>query len=328
MRLLQRLPNGSFKLVPFADDTVPPYAILSHTWIDGQEVTYNDLVAGTGTAKAGYEKIGFCAERAAADVLEYFWVDTCCIDKSDGQELSTTINSMFRWYQGADRCYVYLSDVSVPDEVIDASAFPITWLVAFRRSRWFMRGWTLQELLAPATVEFFSKERKYLGNKITLEQEIHEITKIPIGALRGQSLANFGIEQRLNWVAKRMTKWKEDKVYCLLGVFGVFLPLIYGEGEANATRRLREEIEKRQKGRGTESLHDIAGASLITAEPGLPCRELTALSLLIVALPEERALHRTRVPAAVLASTLSCLGHPPSDDNLRSRRLWEVCACH
>ena len=135
MRLLQRLSNGSFKLVSFPDDALPPYAILSHTWIDGQEVTYNELVAGTRMDKAGYEKIGFCAERAAADVLEYFWVDTCCIDKSDRQELSTAINSMFRWYQCANRCYVYLSDVSVPDEIINAQVFPIPWLDTFRRSR-------------------------------------------------------------------------------------------------------------------------------------------------------------------------------------------------
>ena len=123
MRLLQHLPNGSFKLISFADDAVPPYAILSHTWIDGEEVMYNELVAGIRMDKAGYEKIGFCAERAALDVLEYFWVDTYCIDKSDGQELSTAINSMFRWYQRANRCYVYLSDVSVPDNVVDAQAF-------------------------------------------------------------------------------------------------------------------------------------------------------------------------------------------------------------
>ncbi|ETN44091.1 uncharacterized protein HMPREF1541_10956 [Cyphellophora europaea CBS 101466] len=92
---------------------------------------------------------------------------------------------------------------------------------------------------------------------MTLEQEIHQITQIPIGALRGQSLANFGVEQRINWATTRTKKWKEDKVYCLLGVFEVFLPLIYGEGEANATRRLQEEIKKRQKGQGTESLREI-----------------------------------------------------------------------
>jgi len=260
MRLLKLLPGGDFKLISFNDDDTPPYAILSHTWTEGQEVTYNELVAGTGKDKTGYAKIHFCGGRAAADGLQYFWVDTCCIDKSTSDELSTAINSMFCWYQRASRCYVYLSDVFVPAEVIDTEAFRITWEEAFRRSRWFTRGWTMQELLAPASVEFFSKEGIRLGSRISLEQEIHEITKIPIGALRGQSLIEFSVEERMSWAAKRTTTLREDKIYCLLGIFGVFLPLIYGEGEAYATLRLREEIQKRQKGGATESLHDLSGA--------------------------------------------------------------------
>jgi hypothetical protein len=259
MRLLKHSQGGDFELISFNDDDPPPYAILSHTWTEGQEVTYNELVAGTGKDKTGYAKIRFCGGRATADGLEYFWVDTCCIDKSTSHELSTAINSMFRWYQRASKCYVYLSDVQVPDEVIDAQAFQITWEEAFRQSRWFTRGWTLQELLAPATVEFFSKEGKRLGSRISLEQEIYEITKIPIRAFRGQSLTEFDVGERMSWAAKRTTTLKEDKVYCLLGIFGVFLSLIYGEGEEYATLRLREEIQRRQEGQGTESLQDLTG---------------------------------------------------------------------
>ena len=261
MRLLKCLPGGDFELISFNDDDPPLYAILSHSWTEGQEVTYNELVAGTGKDKTGYAKICFCGGRAAADGLQYFWVDTCCIDKSTSDELSTAINSMFRWYQRASKCYVYLSDVFVPEEVTDAEAFRIMWEEAFRRSRWFMRGWTLQELLAPATVEFFSKEGKRLGSRISLEQEIHEITKIPIRVLRGKSLTEFSVEERMTWAAKRTTTLKEDKVYCLLGIFGVFLSLIYGEGEAYATLRLRDEIQRWQEGRGTESLHELSCAS-------------------------------------------------------------------
>jgi hypothetical protein len=260
MRLLKRSLRDDFHLISF-DDDVPPYAILSHTWAEGQEVTYNELVTGTGKDKIGYDKIRFCGRQAAADGLEYFWVDTCCIDKSTSDELSTAINSMFRWYQRASKCYVYLSDVVVPEEVADAEAFRITWMEAFRRSRWFTRGWTLQELLAPPCVEFFSKNSKRLGSRISLEQEIHEITKIATEALRGQNLAEFSVKDRMSWAAQRTTNLKEDKVYCLLGIFGVFLSLIYGEGEAYATVRLREEIERRQKGQGTERLHDLSGAS-------------------------------------------------------------------
>ncbi|KAJ4330285.1 hypothetical protein N0V87_010130 [Didymella glomerata] len=259
MRLLKRLPGGDLQLVSVSSDQPPPYAILSHTWADGQEVTYRELVSGAGKDKTGYAKIRFCSERAAADGLEYCWVDTCCIDKSTSDELSTTINSMFRWYQRASKCYVYLSDVSVPNEISDAEAHPIAWQETFGRSRWFTRGWTLQELLAPADVEFFSKQGKRLGTRVSLERKLHEITRIPIAALRGRPLGEFSVEDRMSWAAGRTTTLKEDKVYCLLGIFGVFLSLIYGEGEAYATLRLKEEIQKRQEGRSIGSLRNLSG---------------------------------------------------------------------
>jgi hypothetical protein len=253
MRLLKRRPGDSgFELITPDDNSAPPYAILSHTWTADQEVTYKELLDGRGTDKSGYAKLRFCGERAAADGLEYFWVDTCCIDKTTSDELSTAINSMFRWYQRAARCYVYLTDISVAEEVTDAEAFRISWEQAFRRSRWFTRGWTLQELLAPASVEFFSREGKLLGSRVSLEQEIHEITGIPTKALRGQKLSEFSIEERMRWAAARTTTVKEDKIYCLLGIFGVFLSLIYGEGEEYATLRLKEEIQKRQQGQTTD----------------------------------------------------------------------------
>ncbi|KAF2442542.1 kinesin light chain 1 [Karstenula rhodostoma CBS 690.94] len=253
IRLLKCLPDDDgFELVSFDDKVAPPYAVLSHTWTEGQEVTYSELLAGTGVNKDGYNKIRFCGEQATADTLEYFWIDTCCIDKSNSVEISTAINSMFRWYQRADKCYVYLSDVSVP-QIYDAQAFR----TAFRQSRWFTRGWTLQELLAPTTVKFFSVDGKLLGDKVSLEQEICDITGIPISALRGQNPAEFSVNERMSWVAKRITKWKEDKVYCLLGIFGVFLPLNYGEGEEYATQRLQDEIQRRQQGRAQMRLQDL-----------------------------------------------------------------------
>jgi hypothetical protein len=262
MRLLKRSSDDDFDLIFVNDDNPPPYAILSHTWITTQteshEVTYNELVARIRKDKVGYEKIRFCSKRAAADGLTYFWVDTCCIDKSTSDELSAAINSMFRWYQRAAKCYVYLSDVSVATDVIDVETSQTTWEDDFRRSRWFTRGWTLQELIAPASVEFFSKEGKALGNKKSLERIIHDITKIPIEVLRGQNLVESGVEERMDWAAERTTTMKEDKVYCLLGLFGVFLPLIYGEGEDYAKIRLREEIQKRQNGLGSERLHVIS----------------------------------------------------------------------
>ena len=294
MRLLKRSPRGDIQLVSITDDdNPPPYAILSHTWTDGQEVTYNELVTGTGKDKTGYAKIRFCVERAAKDKIQYCWVDTCCIDKSSQHETQTAINSMFRYYQRATKCYAYLLDVEVSKEVSDAKACPISWMQAFRRSRWFTRGWTLQELLAPASVEFFSKDSQLLGSKISLEREVHEITQIPMAALSGQSrLSSFSVEERLSWSANRETTLREDKVYCLLGIFEVFLPLIYGEGEAYAESRLRAEIQRRKEGRGTDRLQDLAGIS-VRSKCGTNI-QLTVHSLVTVTLPARRALHRTR----------------------------------
>ena len=262
MRLL-KASGGDFELISVSDDSPPPYAILSHTWTEGQEVTYHELLAGIRQGKTGFDKIRFCLDRAAKDGLEYCWVDTCCINKSTSDELSTAINSMFRYYQRARKCYVYLTDVHVSAEVVDAQDFRISWVEAFRQSRWFTRGWTLQELLAPASVEFFSKECKRLGSRISLEQDIYKITQIPVEALRGRDLSEFSIEERMSWATKRTTTLKEDKVYCLLGIFGVFLSLIYGEGEEYANLRLREEIRKRQEKRGTGWAQDLAGTTQV-----------------------------------------------------------------
>jgi hypothetical protein len=242
MRLLQRLDTGVFSLTEdlLGDDTIPPYAILSHTWVDGQEVTYQDLEGGTVGGKSGYDKLWFCAEQAKRDGLQYFWVDTCCIDKSNHAETSREINAMFRRYRDASRCYVYLSDVS------SSSATP--WEHGFRASRWFTRGWTLQELLAPNYVEFFSKEHKRLGDKRSLLQQIHEVTGIPQAALKGSRLSQFTVDERFLWAQRRQTTVPEDKVYSLLGIFNAQLLLHYGkEGAEGAERRLRELVDKREK---------------------------------------------------------------------------------
>ena len=258
MRLLKLLPDGDFQLESFNDDP-PPYAILSHTWIEAQEVIYDDLIAGTGKEKAGYNKLRFCGERAAQDGLHYFWVDTCCINKRSEPELSGAINSMFRWYQEAAKCYVYLSDVVLPHDAPDLQLYHIIWKTSFRKSRWFTRGWTLQELIAPPVVEFFSKEGKALGNKISLEQDIHEATQIPVRALRGSRLSDFSVDERMSWAAKRKTTVKEDQVYCLLGIFGVFIPLIWGEGETNARLRLEREVQQQRETQGIETPRDSPG---------------------------------------------------------------------
>jgi hypothetical protein len=199
MRLLECNNGGKFSLTKdFGDDT-PRYAILSHTWgLDTEEVTFRDLMDGTGESKAGYKKIRFCGEWARIDGLQYFWVDTCCIDKSNSTELAEAINSMFRWYRNAATCYVYMSDVSTTKRKAKNQSSESTWEPAFRASKWFTRGWTLQELLAPGSVVFFSREGKRLGDKRGLERQVRDITGIAVSALQGDSLCQFRVDERFS----------------------------------------------------------------------------------------------------------------------------------
>jgi hypothetical protein len=244
MRLLQICADGQFSLVEYTGNDIPPYAILSHTWgPDHEEVTFKDLAEGIGKNKLGFRKLTFCAKQAEDDGLQLFWVDTCCIDKSSSTELQEAINSMFQWYRKAARCYAYLSDVSVDSSTKNAIPPRRAWERSFRKSRWFKRGWTLQELLAPKSVDFFSAEGQRLGNRNSLSQMLEDVTKIPARALQGTPLDRFKIKERMSWAKGRATKREEDMAYSLLGIFGVYIPLIYGEGEQNAFARLRKEIE-------------------------------------------------------------------------------------
>jgi hypothetical protein len=243
MRLLQRNNDGKYSLREFVGDDIPRYAILSHTWgANHEEVTLADLEKDTGTTKAGYRKLQFCADQATKDGLRYFWVDTCCIDKSSSAELTEAINSMFAWYRDAARCYVYLSDVST-SSLTSSTPAQQHWNRAFQQSRWFTRGWTLQELVAPVSVEFFSAEGERLGNKYSLVQELRGVTGISVEALQGSPLDELSVDERMSWVGQRKTKREEDAAYSLLGIFDVHMPLIYGEGRRKAFARLRKEID-------------------------------------------------------------------------------------
>jgi Heterokaryon incompatibility protein (HET) len=252
MRLLERQSDGGFRFThTLLDKDIPqyPYTILSHTWGQAsEEVTFEDMIEGSGPGKPGYKKIKFCGDQAARDGFKYFWVDSCCIKKSSDAELSESINSMFRWYQRAKKCYVYLSDVSTGENERKRKRgdqnSQNTWKAAFRGSRWFTRGWTLQELLAPVSVEFFSREGKLLGDKAFLCQQLYEITGIALPALQNTSLSQFSINERFKWAQNRQTTREEDWAYCLLGIFDISMPLIYGEGREKAVIRLRKEIKE------------------------------------------------------------------------------------
>jgi tetratricopeptide (TPR) repeat protein len=241
MRLLHFDGVGKLVLTDFRGKTTPPYAILSHRW-SSSEILFNDVQSEAYREKEeGYRKLAFCAKQAAQDKLQYFWVDTCCIDKWNLSELSKAINSMFQWYKNATRCYVFLSDVSVSTatEPVQRS----DWEASFRNSVWFTRGWTLQELIAPVSVEFFSREGHPIGEKASLDQLIHQITGIPLAALRNCPLNQFTTSERQRWAENRRTTEAEDTVYCLLGVLGISMPTVYGEGKESAQSRLQAEIE-------------------------------------------------------------------------------------
>jgi tetratricopeptide (TPR) repeat protein len=241
MRLLHYDALRRLVLTDFRGKTIPPYAILSHRWSDS-EILIEDISNKTYKEKEeGYRKLQFCAERAAQDELQYFWIDTCCIDRWNNNERSKAINSMFQWYKNAARCYVFLPDVSVSTatEPVQRS----DWETSFRTSAWFTRGWTLQELIAPVWVEFFSCEGQRIGHKTSLDQLIHETTGIPLRALRNCSLDEFTTSERERWAKNRRTTEEEDIVYCLLGILGVSMPTAYGEGQESARSRLQAELE-------------------------------------------------------------------------------------
>ncbi|KAH8592605.1 hypothetical protein B0O99DRAFT_674331 [Bisporella sp. PMI_857] len=263
IRLLQ-YNDGEFSLTAFFGDKIPrKYAVLSHTW-EAEEVTFEDLQIGTGKRKAGYDKMRLCGEQAKRDGLQYFWVDTCCIDKSSSAELSEAINSMFRWYH-------------VPKSAINTD--DLLWESAFRNSKWFARGWTLQELIAPTSVEFFSKKGKLLGDKSTLERHICEITGIPAKALRGSLLSSFSVAERMSWAKQRKTTREEDQAYSLLGIFDVSIPVIYGEGGGKAMKRLQEEIDKASKGVKREDFSVVFSLSNVFDAEHFVAREKELLEI-------------------------------------------------
>ncbi|KAL1793766.1 hypothetical protein ACET3X_008748 [Alternaria dauci] len=247
MRLLQHLGNDSFRLVYRVDEQIPPYAILSHTWgREEDELTYQDLVNGTYKTKdLGYRKLQFCAREAADDGLKYFWIDTCCIDKSSSAELQEAIGCMFRWYRDSAACYAYLGDVS-EDSFHDVQEYKHYYSREFEESKWFTRGWTLQELIAPKCVKFYTREGNFIERKKHIVDWIEEITGIPTKALQGAPLSHFSVDQRMKWAEGRKTTRQEDLAYSLLGIFDIQMSLYYGEGRERAFQRLKKKITKSQ----------------------------------------------------------------------------------
>lgn len=235
-----RLINArTLKIEEFGPRNLPKYAILSHTWGDCEPTFAEWRSAVTRrwkSSKPGFAKIFATCKQACRDGLSHVWIDTVCIDKSSSAELSEAINSMFAWYKKAEVCYVYLTDIpSQPPSGIDLSEL-------MGSSRWFSRGWTLQELIAPDHVVFYSQSWTHLGSKKALASFLSVVTGIDQLCIRNErALREYSIAQRMSWVADRVTTRPEDLAYCLLGMFGINMPLLYGEGE-RAFIRLQEEI--------------------------------------------------------------------------------------
>ena len=296
MRLLH---STDWRLQEFFDSTTPPYAILSHRW-GSDEVSYQELQLAIKQQKVpgalklpgnGFCKIDASRRWAAKDNLQWVWIDTCCINKESSVELSEAINSMYRWYEEAQVCYVYLNDVKClpsfqqlhddnaegddlfPEQVgqnaeyeegvLDQSGGKDTdeednhlvivrvayikshALEAIRRSKWFARGWTLQELLAPQTTIFYDRLWKVIDSRDELAETIEAATGIDkeylCGKNRHHRIHAASVAMKMSWLARRKTSRVEDMAYCMLGLFDVNMPLLYGEGE-KAFMRLQLEI--------------------------------------------------------------------------------------
>ncbi|CAM1506860.1 Fc.00g065010.m01.CDS01 [Cosmosporella sp. VM-42] len=240
MRLLN---TETLELEFFFDKEVPEYAILSHTWGKG-EVSFQALGHDVHVSdRLGYVKLQQSCELAASMNLGYVWIDTCCIDKSSSAELSEAINSMFRWYAKSTICIAFLPDVP-----------PSTDSETFRQSRWFTRGWTLQELIAPQEVVFYNQDWTRLGTRASLKKDIQVATGIPEDIFEQplnldsldqlEKLKGLSVAEKMRWAAKRQTTRAEDIAYCLMGIFEINMPLLYGEGQEKAFKRLQEEIIK------------------------------------------------------------------------------------
>ena len=248
MRLLN---TKTLEFRDFLGANIPKYAILSHVWSD-EEVSYDDHLLGRGrdVYEYGYMKIrNLCRLARESPVghepLEWAWIDTCCIDKRSSAELTEAINSMYKWYQNAEICFVFLPDVEpIPSTEPEQKFLEEQFLT----SKWFTRGWTLQELLAPSQVLFFNTAFEFFGGKCTVDDypslspSISRATGISSDALDASRIFEFCIAQKMSWASQRQTSREEDLAYCLLGLFDVNMPLLYGEGFSKAFQRLQLDI--------------------------------------------------------------------------------------
>ncbi|KJA19370.1 hypothetical protein HYPSUDRAFT_1095940, partial [Hypholoma sublateritium FD-334 SS-4] len=217
------------------------YAILSHTWISSGEITYSEWrnpTAPLDKHSPGYDKLAQFCKVAAKRGLRLGWMDTVCINKESSTELDESIRSMFKWYRRADVCIAYLAETITLDDV--------------KQDKWFTRGWTLQELLAPKFIKFFSKSWIALSDNPNLSDTSR--TSPLLYALSNASglsmeelssyphIGRHPIWRKMQWAANRKVTRGEDTAYSLMGIFDISMPIGYGEGAEHAFLRLVKEI--------------------------------------------------------------------------------------
>lgn len=242
---IRLIDTDTLQLKLFTASLAPAYAILSHTWIENEEISFHELTQISETPdhkaseKSGYKKILATCREAKANGIEYAWVDTCCIDKTSSAELGEAINSMFRWYRDAEVCYAFLSDWPAADDGGESTDD------ALKDCRWFTRGWCLQELIAPKVLRFYDEKWNFRGHRSDFRDSISRITRVDADVLGDCTLLESKpVARRMSWASRRITTRIEDVAYCLIGIFDVNMPMLYGEGD-RAFLRLQEEIIRR-----------------------------------------------------------------------------------
>ena len=250
---LIRTSTGELEYFNGPSDVKGGYAVLSHVWQD-HEMTFHELHALRGTnigipRNHASPKVRECCILAESHGIEWLWIDTCCIDRTSSAELSEAINSMFAWYSQALVCYAYLHDVPGPVQALSDPASSSSTRSDIPRefpdSKWFTRGWTLQELIAPRTVLFLARDWSVIGTKASMAVLLEVITGVDADVLTfRRAVADISVARRMWWASGRTTTRIEDEAYSLMGLFGVHMPTVYGEGR-RSFRRLQEEILKR-----------------------------------------------------------------------------------
>jgi hypothetical protein len=231
------LNTKSLTLKAFIGSNIPDYIILSHTW-GNDEVLFDETRGGSlsnnssVSSKAGYIKVKGTCDEARRNGYDWVWIDSLCINKNSSAELQEAINSMWNWYQRANVCYVFLDDTGHEDLVPGRDD----------KIRWFSRGWTLQELLAPPLIHFYNQNWIFMGTKISLVNQLETMTGINQRSLIQGDMRRHNGAEKMSWVAHREVTREEDMAYSLMGLFNVNMPLLYGEGGTKAFARLQEQI--------------------------------------------------------------------------------------